>query len=271
MAKLFTNKRTTLSLLENPVYPREYRKYLGMSELGHSCSRYLWYSFRWAFSEEIPARMMRLFDRGHREEEAIIKQLTNIGYTVFDQQREFVAFHGHVMGHWDGGVKGVIEAPKTPHVLELKTMKEQEFKKLIKSNVQSAKPIYYAQSQLYMHFSQYTRTLFIAVNKNNDAYYVERIRYNKDHALNLISRGERVVLEEEPPPRQFKPTWYECKFCSAQDICHFGKAMRINCRTCRHVGPALDAKWDCDIHGEDISRDVMREGCADYQAIDNES
>ena len=41
---------------------------VGASSIGHKCERYLWYQFRWFFREKFNGRMLRLFDRGHREE-----------------------------------------------------------------------------------------------------------------------------------------------------------------------------------------------------------
>ena len=132
MVKLGVFRKTTLSLLEEAEYQEEHRPYLGMSELGHPCNTYLWLRFRWAFTEKIPARMHRLFNRGHREEIEIIHDLERIGYTIISTQKEFVAGFGHIKGHCDGEVLGVIEAPKTVHILELKTMNDKYFKEILK-------------------------------------------------------------------------------------------------------------------------------------------
>ena len=79
-------KNSTFNKLEELTKPMEMRPYLGMSKLGHPCSRYLWYSFRWCFTVEIEARKKRLFMRGHREEPAIIHELQQIG----------IKFHGYL-------------------------------------------------------------------------------------------------------------------------------------------------------------------------------
>ena len=44
------------------------RAHLGASLLGHPCDRYLWLMFRWAVIEKFDGRILRLFQRGQREE-----------------------------------------------------------------------------------------------------------------------------------------------------------------------------------------------------------
>ena len=55
------------------------RGHLGGSLLGHHCERWLWLSFRWAVQESFPGRVLRLFRRGHNEEDIIIRDLRAIG------------------------------------------------------------------------------------------------------------------------------------------------------------------------------------------------
>ncbi len=69
-------------------YDGGHRWHLGGSQIGETCSRKLWYIFRWCF-REIPetieeyGRKQRLFNRGHREEEHFIKMLEGIGCKVY--------------------------------------------------------------------------------------------------------------------------------------------------------------------------------------------
>lgn len=60
----------------------EPRTHLGASLIGHECSRYLWYVFRWCVNEEFSGRMYRLFERGHLEEMRFVKWLEGIGCRV---------------------------------------------------------------------------------------------------------------------------------------------------------------------------------------------
>lgn len=58
------------------------RSHLGASEIGKSCSRYLWYKFRWVAHKHHDGRMQRLFQRGHFEEPRFCGYLEGIGFKV---------------------------------------------------------------------------------------------------------------------------------------------------------------------------------------------
>lgn len=64
------------------------RTHLGISEIGEPCMRKLYYKFHWCFIQEFDGRMLRLFKRGHREEERFINYLEGLGCEVqrFAQQ-----------------------------------------------------------------------------------------------------------------------------------------------------------------------------------------
>src|SRR5690606_58877 len=60
----------------------EFRGHLGGSLIGRKCSRQLWYTFRWAGKEQFKGRMLRLFERGHKEEFRFVKYLMDVGINV---------------------------------------------------------------------------------------------------------------------------------------------------------------------------------------------
>ena len=269
LTKMF---ETTAHKLEGEVV-LEPRPYLGMSQLGHECSRYLWYQFRWGFKDTASKRMIRLWNRGHREEPVIIESLKEIGIDVWGDQTEMVTGHGHIKGHCDGICIGVIEAPKTEHLTEFKTVKDSGFKDLMKKKLKLYSSTYYGQCQLYMHFLKLTRTLFIAVNKNDDSRYVERIHYDKGYAEDLIRKGEDILMSEVPPPRAFPTkTFFKCRWCSAKNSCWDNAPLQKNCRTCRNIEICVDGKWTCNLgdSGNRISINDQRIGCDRYQEIENE-
>jgi len=267
MADLSKYRKNVVSLIDAPVHANDLRPYLGMSGIGHSCSRYLWYSFRWAYRDEITARVKRLFNRGHREEAVVIKELTNIGCVVSELQREFVSGFGHVKGHWDGKIEHVPDAPAKPHVLEIKTMNDKYFKHLLKYGVKHSKPVYYAQMQLYMGHSGLDRALFVSVNKNDDSMYAERVSLDKNELFILNSRAASVVMAETPLPRPFSPTWFECKWCAAREMCHGTEPMHVSCRTCTKAEPTNKGKWECN--GTVRTDQEQLEACSKYEAICN--
>ncbi len=264
MVNLKEIQKTTLNEISKLTEAQQHRPYLGMSQLGHSCSRYLWYSFRWCYSDELSARLLRLFDRGHREEPAIVKTLERVGIRCYGDQEEMVMAHGHSKGHNDGRSIGVIEAPKTEHLNEYKTMSDKYFKEICKIGLKASKPIYYGQMQLYMKHLNLTRGLFVAVNKNDDSLYIERVKLDKEVGEQLERRAEEIILSEAPPKKQFKSTWYECKWCSARDICHGGKTPEVNCRTCAACDLLPEGKWECNRYEIPLATEQQRLGCKKY-------
>src|SRR6056297_1806904 len=108
------------------------RNYLGISIIGHHCSRYLWYCFRHCCKEDFSGRMYRLFETGDLEEYRFVKDLRDIGCTVYEvdgsgNQFAFKGVGGHYAGHMDGCGTGIPEAPETWHVLEFKTHSNKSF------------------------------------------------------------------------------------------------------------------------------------------------
>jgi len=59
-----------------------FRNHLGASLLGHTCDRYLWYSFRWFKLPSHSARIQRIFNRGRSEEVKIINALRSVGLII---------------------------------------------------------------------------------------------------------------------------------------------------------------------------------------------
>lgn len=62
-----------------------FRPHLGGSMIGEPCERKLVYSFRWVKKPSHKGRMLRLFQRGHKEEENFVRYLRRVGANV----REF--------------------------------------------------------------------------------------------------------------------------------------------------------------------------------------
>ncbi len=60
----------------------ERRRHLGASVLGRRCMREVYYGFRWFYSVQHTGRMLRLFDRGQKEEARFIGFLKSIGFEV---------------------------------------------------------------------------------------------------------------------------------------------------------------------------------------------
>ena len=130
------------------------RAHLGLSLLGHPCDRWIWLSFRWAVIERFSGRMLRLFRRGHLEEETIVRDLRAAGVVIHSTDAEDgqsrVDFGCHVSGSVDGIIEsGVPGAEKTRHVAEFKTHSLKSFRELQSKGVKEAKRRHWWQMQGY--------------------------------------------------------------------------------------------------------------------------
>lgn len=246
------------------------RPHMGASQLGHPCDRWLWLSFRWAVFPKFPGRMLRLFRRGHMEEETIKKDLESIGVkfkNIFHGNQDRVDFGSHVSGSIDGIINyGVPEAPNKRHIAEFKTHSLKSFDKLEKEGVIKSKPEHYIQMQIYMHGTGIDRSLYYAVCKNDDRIYTERLKYEKGIAERHIERGKRLALDDRmPPPISTDETWYQCRFCDAHEFCHKTKQTKqVNCRTCANVTATKESEFYCELHKANIPVDFQQQGCDDH-------
>lgn len=253
-----------------------FRAHLGASVIGGPCSRAHWYTFRWCTPANFEGRMLRLFDTGSREEPRFIGELRAIGVEVHDRNpdtgRQFVVSEhgGHFGGSLDGCALGLPERPAVWHVLEFKTHSAKSFAALEKQGVREAKPAHYAQMQVYMGLTGMTRALYLAKNKDTDALYGERVRFDEAEFLRLRALSLHVITAPEPLARIGKDaSWWQCKQCSHTDVCHGPALPAVNCRTCLHATPELDgdARWSCARHRRDLSVEDQRRACPQHLYI----
>jgi hypothetical protein len=278
MAILPTKKDLTAELIfnfyKNKVESK--RAYLGASAIGQECERALWYSFRWVTQEEFDGRMLRLFESGHREESRIVENLKNCGLTVHEvddngNQFSFVDLDGHFKGNCDGAALGVPDAPKTWHLLEVKTSSTKSFLDIKKRGVIISKSQHYAQMQIYMHYLGLTRALYICVCKENDDIYTERVEYNKKAALSLIEKAKRIIEATEPPDRlpKSEPEYPPCSWCASVNLCWKRKESLppANCRTCLYSEASKDGLWNCTKHKKNLDVKSQELGCDNHLYI----
>jgi len=244
--------------------PQWRRRYIGASSIGEPCARRLWYQFRWAKVEQFPGRVLRLFRRGHREEETVVQDLKAIGCVVShtgDDQLE-IKVSPHIVVHPDGVVEsGLPEAPNKRHTLEIKTHSAKSFAKLQKEGIPDK---HTAQMQVAMHGTGVDRALYVAVNKDTDELFIERVRYDKDTAEKIIARGTMIAESPEAPLGvSTDPTWYQCRFCPFHSVCYKNEAADKNCKTCAHSTPRDDG-WYCERWKDYIPERILETGCDSY-------
>lgn len=254
------------------------RDHLGASIIGHECDRLLWLSFRWALAPEHKGKLLRLFARGQREEAWVVDDLRAAGFTVLDRDPEtgeqFRVRWGHLGGSLDGRILGLLEAPKTEHVLEVKTFNKKQFEWLQKNGVKKAKPQHYTQMQVYMRGSGLDRAFYVAVCKDSDEIHSERVKLDVAFADKAIARALAIIAAEQPAAR-LNPAAPPCVLvskdgtrwpCQFFELCH-GTAMPAkSCRTCISSEPWQDG-WVCVHKRQVLDGAAQRSGCAEHVTI----
>lgn len=248
-----------------------FRTHLGASLIGRSCTRELWYGFRWAQKAKFPARVLRLFNRGHLEEARFVAMLEICNFQVWYEtpdggQFRISEYNDHFGSALDSVVQGLPELPKnTPAYGEFKTHNDKSFKKLSKEGVAKAKPEHYVQMQICMKKSNLNYGFYLAVNKNDDDLYGEIITLENTTPKHYLDRAKNIIFTDEAPAKiSNDASWFECKFCDKAGICHRNEPIEINCRTCCHSTALEEGGWKCEKHNVMLCKEAQLEGCKDH-------
>lgn len=244
------------------------RTHLGASVIGRACERELWQSFRWVSNEKFDGRMLRLFETERTGKERICRELREAGIEIVNKETGYHFFYesygGHLIGHADGVALGIPEAPKTRHLLKIKLLSADSFKKMRNQGVFKAKKENYVQMQNDMAEIGLTRAIYIAVNKDTDDIYTERVEFDKAFAAEIKAKAERIIFSPLPPERISKD--FEnvpCRFCQFKNRCHAltEDLPAMNCRTCINSTPKDDGTWFCEARKETLTKEMQLAGC----------
>jgi hypothetical protein len=189
------------------------RSYLGMSSIGDPCERKLWLAYHGAPRKPITGTKARVFANGHAVEARVVADLKAAGFGVDGQQLEFSDFSGRFRGHCDGVIHGVTAKP---HVLEIKSANDENFKKFVRHGVESS-PAYAAQVQCYMGYAGLQRTLFVVENKNNQKLYMERVRFEPARFESIRLKAWRILEAGSGPEGARTPLC--ARWCDYETAC----------------------------------------------------
>jgi hypothetical protein len=167
-------------------------------------------------------------------------------------------------------VRGLPEAPKTPHLVDVKTVKAKKLDELVKKGMEALYPRYWAQAHGYMGHMKLERAMFIFVCKDDERIHCERFDFDAKVFERYEQRAARIVAAAEPPPRISEdPAWFECKFCRFHPLCHGTVVPRVNCRTCAHSTAVMDGdgEWTCNVHERRLAVREQRNGCDAHRFI----
>ena len=209
------------------------RDYLGASRLGASCERQLQYEYAKApvdHGKGFSGRILRIFERGHRTEDMVIRWLRMAGFTLKTEDAQghqfgFSVANGRLRGHVDGVLTAGPEGFTYPALWENKCLGTKSWRDVEKHKLAVSKPVYAAQIALYQRYLQLHEhpALFTAVNADTMEIYAELIPFDAGLAQRMSDRAARVIGASEAGellPRSFAdPSHFECKFCSWSDRC----------------------------------------------------
>lgn len=253
--------------------PPKYSTYLGMGAVGEECERKLWYQFRRVAPAIFSAKTLKGFEDGHATEALIVSRLKAVdGIELLDKdpvtsdQWKFLDFQGHFMGFADGKILGLLQAPKTQHVFEVKC--SAKWTDLDKSKAKVGEKMalmqwnagYYAQAVLYMDYADLDRHYLVCASPGGREETSVRTNKDPDHAARLREKAKRVIYSSEP---LVKSESYKCKWCDFADVCQNQGQAERNCRTCLHSSIADNGLWLCEKHGH-LMKPKDQSGCEDH-------
>jgi CRISPR/Cas system-associated exonuclease Cas4 (RecB family) len=224
----FLNKGTGLlrekgfTLTEEPRPSRGYTKErVYFSEIS-KCARLLWFELNEPDklierkpNIEIDADNERMAQYGIISEHYIIHIMKLGGAKISDQQKR-LSVHAD---RFSGKIDGIVWVFDQPHLLEIKALKHDKIEKLVKYGCFLGARSYYDQIQLYLHFLEFSAGYLVAMDRDNQQFYVEYITQNINYAKFLIQKAKLIL--DSTQPTVFKETMMcrDCYYCPAQELC----------------------------------------------------
>ena len=209
------------------------RRYLGASSIGRACERAIWYSIN-----DVPRKPMGIAgiyatQEGHNTEALVASRLRMVPgielWTEGEDGQQIGFTDGNFSGHVDGVIKGILQAPATPHIWEHKSTNPKKYAEFIKLRDKHGEKgalkewnfTYYIQAQIYMHYLKLTRHYLTVTTPGGRDITSCRTEYKKDVAESYIARAKRIIAATQAPVRlSDNPAWYECKWCEFYEVCH---------------------------------------------------
>ena len=207
--------------------PRLSRMYLGASILGHECSRQIQYE--WMCTPELPARVQRIFNRGHAFEPLIKAELVLAGFTFAPKEAlEFVALDGFLQGHADGIVTSGPALGDArfdfPAIWEAKALNAKNWRAVVRNGFTATFPRYATQVALYQHFLDKPNPALVScVNADTCEVLHLALSYDAGRAHGAIEHARRIIdatrAGELLPRFTGDPGNFQCRICQRHRRC----------------------------------------------------
>jgi hypothetical protein len=213
-------------LIERAEPPgKNYRQYLGASNIGSECPRKIQYD--WMCDPQFPVRIKDIFERGHAAEERMRQHLIAAGFKFASPERlKFEAVGGLFRGHADGILNDGPQVPGLcyPALWECKCLNDKGWKAIERDGLAGLYRVYAAQLVTYQAYLNVTNpALFSVVNANT----CERLHFlvpfdaqlaqaTSDRAVSIITATQAGELLSRITEN---PSDWRCKMCAHRERC----------------------------------------------------
>lgn len=228
-------QRSTIDQIKEKIeeaQERQQRDYIGGSLIGDECERKIWYDYNGYHKKDMGWKVLCAIEDGHATEDVMAdryRMLPNIELHTHDKDGKQFGFDNGIMkGHYDGVIRGLVEAPKTWHIWEVKTKEEKFLKELQKcikdygekDALKNWDYQYYCQAVIYMHAEGFTRHCMTVAKAGGRDFMQIRTDANPQLAEALLQKAVRIKNAKNPPERTWGKTFYKCKWCDFYEECH---------------------------------------------------
>lgn len=180
-----------------------------------------------------------------------------------------------VNGHFGGSLDLIIKLPPRfgydkPILGECKTHNTGAgFNNLRKNGMENEKYEHFCQTSTYGDKTGFEYCLYGCINKNDDDLIFDLVKLNHNLGQQMEMKAGKIIYSQTPPPKLSNdPSYYKCKFCTFNAICHKGALVEKNCRSCKNAEPVDGGEWACTEYNNTIPEDFIKVGCEDgYQPI----
>jgi len=194
------------------------------SNLGHPCVRYLvLLRTRWQEKPLHNVDLQFIFDEGKLHETAVLKELTEAGHQVIEQQRAFSWPEYQITGHIDAKV--ALNGEVYP--IEIKSASNFSFQKINSiSDMFSSNYLYMRkypdQLTLYLLMDNKEQGFFIFKNKQTGQLKEIPLTLDYDRGETLIKRAEAINLHiaQSTPLPEIEAVDYSEDVCGQCDFIH---------------------------------------------------
>ncbi len=140
----------------------------------------------------------------------------------------------------------------------------------MKQGLEKSKPKHWSQINIYGYYEKLQYGLYLIENKNDSDITIEIVKLDWALGQALEAKAWEIINSRTPPARiSNEPSYFDCKFCSFREICHYKAKVEHNCRSCRYSVPTKDASWTCDKFGL-IPPEFVKIGCNQHISINGE-